>query len=126
MVLLVAVVLGNHGSIAGIGLSARGRPGLRSAAESIALGVNLVLIFALVPAMGAMGAALATVVAYTAAAVWNLTMLRQVYGVPPTALLGIRAADLTLLVRTARGILTRRSQSGSAPLVGARSSDGGS
>ena len=107
MVLLFAVVLGNHGSIAGIGLSARGRPGLRSAAESLGLVVNVMLVLALVPPLGAMGAAVATVVGGVAAAIWNLSMLNRVYGVPWLSMLGVRRSDIVLMVDTAKRLIQR-------------------
>jgi O-antigen/teichoic acid export membrane protein len=109
MVLLLAVVLGNHGSIAGIGLSARGRPGLRSAAESLGLVVNVMLVLALVPPLGAMGAAVATVAGGVAAAIWNLSALNRVYGVPWSSMLGVRRSDIVLMVDTAKRLI-RRSQ----------------
>jgi O-antigen/teichoic acid export membrane protein len=109
MVLIFAVVLGNHGSIAGIALSARGRPGLRSAAESLGLVVNVMLVLALVPPLGAMGAAVATVVGGAAAAIWNLSMLNRVYGVPWSSTLGVRRSDIVLMVATAKRLI-RRSQ----------------
>lgn len=59
-ILLLAVVMGNPGSVAGAGLSARGRPGLRSFALLGAFVVNLAFVFLLVPEYGAVGAAWAT------------------------------------------------------------------
>lgn len=80
IVLLVAVVAGNPGSLAGVGLSARGRPGMRSLSLAIACVVNAALVFALVPSFGAIGAAWATVVGNVLSAILNLLWLRRLYG----------------------------------------------
>lgn len=56
----VAVVVGVPGSIAGATLSARGRPELRSFSILVACVLNVVLLFLLVPPLGGIGAALAT------------------------------------------------------------------
>lgn len=55
-----AVVAGVPGSIAGSTLSARGRPELRSYSILVACVLNVVLLFVLVPPLGGIGAALAT------------------------------------------------------------------
>jgi len=121
MVLLLAVVLSNHGSIAGIGLSARGRPALRSAAESLGLVINVMLVLALVPLLGAMGAAIATVLGGMAAAIWNLSMLKRVYSVPWSAMLGVRRSDIVFIVDTAKRLI-RRSQTQRHPEYAAAAS----
>lgn len=56
----IAVLVGIPGSIAGATLSARGRPELRSASIVVACVLNIVLLFVLVPPLGGIGAALAT------------------------------------------------------------------
>jgi O-antigen/teichoic acid export membrane protein len=63
MLLTLASVLGNPGSVAGAVLSGRGRPGLRSLSLAIGVVVNVVAVIVLVPPMGALGAALATLIA---------------------------------------------------------------
>ncbi|WP_375477338.1 polysaccharide biosynthesis C-terminal domain-containing protein [uncultured Jatrophihabitans sp.] len=60
IVLIIAVALGTPGSIAGSGLSARGRPGMRSLSLTFACVVNIGLLVLLVPHYGAYGAAYAT------------------------------------------------------------------
>lgn len=62
LVLLAAVALGVPGSVAGAGLSARGRPELRSYSLLIACAINISVLVALVPIMGAIGASVATLV----------------------------------------------------------------
>lgn len=80
LVLLAAVVMGNPGSVAGAGLSALGRPGLRSISLLIACLVNVVIMIALVPALGAMGAAVATLVGNLISSNLNIIMLSKVGG----------------------------------------------
>ena len=86
----------------------RPRPGLRSAAESLGLVVNVIVARAR-PAAGRDGAAVATVVGGVAAAIWNLSVLNRVYGVPWTSMLGVRRSDIVLMVDTAKRLI-RRSQ----------------
>ncbi|WP_270484079.1 oligosaccharide flippase family protein [Gordonia sp. w5E2] len=62
LILLLAVVAGNPGSIAGVALSGAGYPVLRSVSLLIALASNIVLVVLLVPPLGATGAAIATLV----------------------------------------------------------------
>lgn len=107
LVLLVAVVGGNPGSVAGIGLSARGRPGLRSLSLTLALGLDLVLLLLLVPPLGAMGAALATLGANCSTAALNLVWLRRFYGLPIRDFLGLRRADLAIVAAAGRSIAAR-------------------
>lgn len=80
LVLLAAVVLGNPGSVAGAGLSALGRPGLRSISLLIACLVNLAIMIALVPTLGAMGAAIATLVGNLISSNLNIIFLRKIGG----------------------------------------------
>lgn len=100
--LLIGVVLGNPGSVAGAGLSARGRPELRSYALVVACVVNVGLVFLLVPHLGAMGAAIATVAGNVAAGGMCVFWMKRVFGVPALAFLGVRWSDIvevTTLVR---------------------------
>jgi O-antigen/teichoic acid export membrane protein len=107
-VLLAAVVLGTPGSIAGAGLSGRGRPGLRSASLIVACIVNIALLVVLSPAFGAMGAAWATLAGNLIASNLNLVFLRKVFGIPASRFYGIRRGDLRLLIRFARRMLPVR------------------
>src|SRR5690606_940814 len=106
LVLLLAMVLGNPGSFAGSGLSSRGRPGLRSTSLVIACLVNIALLVWLVPVLGAMGAAWATLVGNVVAAGLNLVWLRHFFGVPMREFHGLRRAD----VAAARRLLSRSSK----------------
>lgn len=80
LVVLCAVVLGNPGSVAGAALSALGRPGLRSLSLVIACIVNVGIMLLLVPQMGAMGAAFATLVGNLLASNLNIVFLRRIGG----------------------------------------------
>ena len=101
-ILLGAIVLGNPGSLAGAGLSAYGRPHLRSWSLLIALVANVIAIFLLVPSFGAIGAAIATAVGNVIAAGSNLIWVRTVE--PRNSakdFLSVRRADLRALAQLA-------------------------
>ncbi|WP_460842296.1 oligosaccharide flippase family protein [Nocardioides marmoraquaticus] len=98
-ILLVAVVLGTPGSIGGSGLSARGRPELRSWSLVIACVVNVVLLVLLVPRWGAVGAAVATLVGNITASNLNLMFVSRVLGVPVRQFYGFRRSDVVTVVR---------------------------
>jgi O-antigen/teichoic acid export membrane protein len=107
-VLLCAVVSGIPGSLAGSGLSGRGRPGLRSWSLIVACVVNVLAIILLIPALGALGAALGTLVGNLVAAGLNLLFARRVLGLRVTGFLGVRRQDLVLVGRSVRLLLARR------------------
>jgi O-antigen/teichoic acid export membrane protein len=91
--LILAAVVGVPGSIAGAGLSARGRPGLRSASLLIACLVNIAAVLLLVPSLGAMGAALATLVGNFLAANLNIYWCWKFFGLNPLAFYALRFQD---------------------------------
>lgn len=102
--LLVAVVISTPGSIAGAGLSARGRPGVRSLALVIVCVINVALLFALLPRWGATGGAVATLVTLT-----TMTLLKQIFlqrycGVPLRDSYGLRRSDIQTLRQYARRV----------------------
>jgi O-antigen/teichoic acid export membrane protein len=97
VILIAAVIAGNPGSISGVGLTARGRPGLRSLALFIALIVNVVAVLILVPRMGATGAAIATLAGNSTAAASNLLFFKAYFGQPPSSFLGLERQDLRLV-----------------------------
>jgi O-antigen/teichoic acid export membrane protein len=107
LILLVGIVLGNPGSVAGAGLSARGRPGLRSVSLAIALVFNVVTLVILVPILGAVGAALATVVGNVVSGGLVLVWLRLVFQIPIRNSLGFRVDDGRVLVTQLRRIIKR-------------------
>lgn len=60
LLLLLAICTSNPGSIAGVGLSSSGLPHLRSLGLVVACFVNIAFVLLLAPSLGAVGAALAT------------------------------------------------------------------
>lgn len=100
LVLLAAVVLGNPGSVAGAGLSARGHPGLRSVALTAACLVNVILMIVLVPQLGAVGAALATLVGNVMASNLNIAFLRVVGGGKFADFYKFSTSDVAIVVAT--------------------------
>lgn len=94
LILLAAAVAGNPGSIAGAGLSARGRPELRSWSLAAAFAVNLGLVFALTPTLGATGAAIATLLGSVAASNLNIYFIWRFFGISPREFYGFRLSDL--------------------------------
>lgn len=107
LTLLLGVVLGNPGSVAGAGLSSRGHPGLRSFSLAVACVVNIAGIFLFVPSHGAMGAAIATVVGNLSACALNLVFYSRYLQLRPVELLRIRRDDLSLLWSMTRRLFDR-------------------
>lgn len=107
VVLVAASVLGVPGSVAGAGLAARGKPELRSLSIFVALIVNVVILLALLPIAGAMGAAWATLVGNVIAANLNIYFCRRLYGMRFGSFYAVRYADLMLIVSLAKRILGR-------------------
>jgi O-antigen/teichoic acid export membrane protein len=101
-ILLLSTILGNPGSVAGMGLMARGKPAARSWSLLAAAVVNVTLVLIFVPAGGAVAAAWATVAAGAIAGNLNILFLRLGYQVPMRQFYGIRTADLVELRRHAR------------------------
>ena len=107
MLLLAAVAVGIPGSVAGAGLSSRGYPHLRSVSLVIACVVNVVLLLILVPSLGAIGAALSTLVGNLVSSNYNIVSMRRRFGIPVLDFYRVRTADVRLLVRASRRILRR-------------------
>lgn len=102
LVLLLAATISAPGSIAGSGLSGRGRPGLRSWTLALAAATNAGTIVLLVPTMGALGAAWATVVGQATQGVACIVLVNRLYGIPMREFFGVRRTDLVLLAALAR------------------------
>lgn len=107
LILLAAVVLGNPGSIAGIGLSSRGRPGARSMSLVIACLANASVLILLAPQLGAVGAALATLLGNVLASNLNIYLLWKYFRVPPADFYRIRRSDFAVLRATVVRIIGR-------------------
>jgi O-antigen/teichoic acid export membrane protein len=104
-VLLLAAVCGNPGSVAGVGLSARGRPGLRSWSLVAAFVVNVALTLLLVPVWGAMGAACATVLGSFIAGNLNILWLRIFFGMRASSFFTVRFSDFIYVAAVVRSKL---------------------
>lgn len=107
IVLLAAAVVNMPGLIAGVGLGAWGRPGLRSWVFVATLATNLAGVLALVPIAGAVGAAFAALISGTVMSSLAVLFTARVVGLPAHAFVIPRAADLRLLVAEA-GRLVRQ------------------
>lgn len=107
--LVAASVAGVPGSVGGAGLSARGRPGLRSISLICAAIVNVALLVVLLPILGALGAAIATLAGNIIAANLNLIFLRRVFGVKFLPFYSLRPSDAVLLWRLLVRVFRRAS-----------------
>jgi len=109
--LLLAAVTNVPGLMAGAGLGAWGRPGLRSASFVVALVVLLAGFVLLVPAAGAVGAGIAAVASGTAMSVFAVAAAARLSGAPATAFVVPRRSDVAALGaegrRAARALLAR-------------------
>jgi O-antigen/teichoic acid export membrane protein len=110
-VLLVAVALGNPGSVAGSSLSARGAPGARTTSLVIACIANIVGLYLLVPTFGAMGAALCTLGGNLLAGGTNIIWLKVRFGVPLRLFAGLRRQDIQIFLGSVRRLFMRVSNS---------------
>ena len=88
-------------------LRGRGRPGLSSLLAGITVVVTIALDFALIPPFGANGAAIASLVAYTAFGLLSLAALSRVVGLPVRHLVVPTAADLAAYPAAARTVARR-------------------
>ncbi|TQS93585.1 lipopolysaccharide biosynthesis protein [Arthrobacter sp. TS-15] len=107
-VILAAVSLGTTGSVAGAGLSARGRPGLRSFGMVIGALLNTATLLAAVPALGAMGAALATLAGSVVAGTMNIVWLRTHFGMAMRGFYGLRRMDFQLVRTTIKHLTGKK------------------
>ena len=106
-ILICAAVFGVPGSVAGAGLVARGRPGLRSSALAFAAVVNVILLLLLTPSLGALGAAFCTLAGNLIAANLNVLLLWRLFGVNPGLLYLIRWSDIHSLWAVLRRLSRR-------------------
>jgi len=111
IVLIAVSVLGVSGSIAGAGLAARGHPELRSISLLIALVANVSTLFLLVPALGALGAAIATALGSLIASNLNILFMKTRFGLRFRDYYLIRRADVKGTVRLVNSMMRRGSRS---------------
>ncbi len=105
-VLFLATIPNGVAMVLSAGLLASGRPALASRAQLSAAAVTVVALFALVPPLGAIGAAYASLIAYLLSAVLVSVSLTRVSGLKPRELLVPRHADLVDIVTRVRGRLS--------------------
>ena len=99
LLLLVGIVLGNPGSIAGAGLGGWGRPELRSYSLIAAAIANVAAVVVLVPGFGAVGAAVATIIGNVLAGGMNVYWCSSRFDVPWTSFIAFRLSDAASLYR---------------------------
>lgn len=101
-ILIIAAVIGIPGSVAGAGLVGRGRPGAVSASLMVAAIINIFAVIVLVPPLGAVGAAIATLIGNLIASNCNVIILKRLYGASFFGFYAIRTSDVASVWRLAR------------------------
>jgi O-antigen/teichoic acid export membrane protein/O-antigen ligase len=112
LVLLPGVWFLGMGLVIQSDLGGRGRPGLSSKLAALAAGVTVVLDLVLIPALGVLGGALASVCAYTTFGVASLIALNRVSGIPIRELVVPKRADFAMYWNFAVRTLRRRQRPG--------------
>ncbi len=107
LVLLPGIWFLGMGIVAGSDLGGRGRPGLSSALAGMAAVVTAVLDFTLIPPLGVMGGALASVAAYTTFGVASMIALGRVSGIPVRELVVPTRRELAAYPHAAASLLHR-------------------
>lgn len=105
----------NTGAVVAASLGGRGRPGLASMLSGIALGVTLALDFVLIPAFGVIGAAVASLCAYTTYGIAALLVSSRMMGISPWALVRPTRDDLRTYSTATRLLLLRARRPRSSP-----------
>lgn len=108
LVLLPGVWFLGLGLVIQSDLGGRGRPGLSSSLAGLAAAVTVVLDFVLIPPLGVMGGALASVVAYTTFGIASVIALHRVSGVAVRDLVIPTRQDFGAYVDFARRLRQRR------------------
>ncbi|MFI6492306.1 polysaccharide biosynthesis C-terminal domain-containing protein [Streptomyces sp. NPDC050564] len=108
-ILILAVILGSPGSLAGVALMALGQPGLRSCSQAVGCAINVAALVVLVPTFGAVGAALATLVGNMTAANLAIYWLKTRHSVMARDFYRISRSDLVALTETASRAFRGRS-----------------
>jgi O-antigen/teichoic acid export membrane protein len=108
LVLLPGVWFLGMGLVIQSDLGGRGRPGLSSKLAAMAAGVTVVLDFALIPPLGVLGGALASVSAYTTFGIASLIALHRVSAIPIRELVVPQRADFAVYWSFAVRVVRRR------------------
>ena len=117
LVLLPGVWFLGMGLVIQSDLGGRGRPGLSSKLAALAAGVTVVLDLALIPPLGVMGGAIASVCAYTTFGIASLIALHRTSSIPIRELVVPKRADFLLYWTFARKAIRRVSASRNRPPV---------
>src|SRR5436190_6008431 len=107
-VLLIGWIAQSGVSTLGQSLAAAGRPGAPSVGEIVSLAITVPGLILLLPAMGAMGAAIVSLVAYVVTLSVLVTLATRHFGHRPTAYLVPRLGDVAMLRDLARTAWARR------------------
>jgi O-antigen/teichoic acid export membrane protein len=110
-ILLAAGVPLTGGAVLSSALTSSGRPSYAARAELVALGVTVPGLIVLLPIMGAFGAALVSLVAYTASFSMLVLAVRRELGARLSELLTIRPSDAVTLASLVRSQILGRLQS---------------
>lgn len=108
LVVLAATVLGSTGSVAGAGLGARGRPGLRSWSMFVGAVANMSVLLLTVPVWGAVGGGWAMLAGNTVAGTLNVVWLNRMMGMPFASFYGVHREDLRLISSAVRRVTRGR------------------
>ena len=101
-VLFVAAVPSGLATVAGAGLLAMDRPGRLGVAQAVVAAVNVGAVVALVPPLGGLGAALASLAAYTLLALAAVALFTRASGLGVREVLVPTRADVSVLVARLR------------------------
>lgn len=112
--LLLGAYAAVPGLVAGAALEASGRPHVRSLTLVASLVLDGALVFALVPELGAVGAAGAVVVATLFASLVSVVLAGRELGIPASRFVGLARADIRLIctapATVRRAVNTRRKE----------------
>jgi O-antigen/teichoic acid export membrane protein len=95
LMLLVSALICIPGLMAGTGLSAWGRPGLRSVGLAVTLVANVAAFVLLVPLFGVFGAAWTSIISNVVLATFMVLAARRVMGVPARHFFVVRRSDVS-------------------------------
>jgi O-antigen/teichoic acid export membrane protein len=117
LVLLPGIWFAGMAGVIQSDLSGRGRPGLSSQLAGVAAAVTVVLDFALIPPLGVIGAALASLLSYTTYGVISVITLHRVSEIPIRRMMLPTRADFAVYARVLRGGYSRlrATSGGSSP-----------
>jgi O-antigen/teichoic acid export membrane protein len=106
-IMVVGAIAIVPGTIAGVGLRARGRPWLTSISMVSAAIVNIGFLITLIPSLGAVGAAIATLMGNLVASTMNVLFMKIYFGVPFLSFLAIRRRDFGRIFTFVKGFVAR-------------------